>query len=130
MKSYTDIEQSRKLADILPIESADMCLNISQRTNMPPLMTPYGKFKEFFNMGKTPDFLIPCWSLVALLNVLPISIDEGQHCLSLINSNPNDIEWLCCYEDYKGDLMMECYADNQVDACYNMVLKLKEKDLL
>jgi len=25
MKSYTDLEQSKRLSDILPIESADMC---------------------------------------------------------------------------------------------------------
>ena len=25
MKSYTDIEQSKKLAEILPVETADMC---------------------------------------------------------------------------------------------------------
>jgi len=25
MKSYTDLEQSRKLAEILPLETADMC---------------------------------------------------------------------------------------------------------
>ena len=25
MKSYTDLEQSKKLAEILPLESADMC---------------------------------------------------------------------------------------------------------
>lgn len=76
MKAYTDIKQSRKLAEILPIESADMCFNISQRTNMPPLMTPYCKFKEFFNMEETPDFLIPCWSLAALLDILPETIED------------------------------------------------------
>ena len=130
MKSYTDLEQSKKLAEILPIESADMCFNIWQRTNMPPLMTPYCKFQEFFNM-ETPDFLIPCWSLSALLNVLPISIDDGRHCLSLINSNPNgDIEWLCCYEDDNGNALTECYADNQVDACVEMIIKLHEQKLL
>jgi hypothetical protein len=39
IKSYTDLEQSKKLAEILPIESADMCFNDNE----------------------------PCWSLVALL---------------------------------------------------------------
>ena len=28
MKAYTDIEQSKKLSKILPIESADMCYRI------------------------------------------------------------------------------------------------------
>lgn len=43
MKSYTDIEQSKKLAEILPIESADMCFNDNE----------------------------PCWSLATLLEFLP-----------------------------------------------------------
>jgi hypothetical protein len=128
MKQYTDIEQSKKLTEILPIESADMCFNT--RSNMPPLMVPYSRFNEFFNM-ETPAFLIPCWSLSALLSILPVSCDDGRHCLALINSNPNgEIEWLCSYEDDSGNLMMECYSGNQIDACYEMVLKLHEQKVL
>lgn len=43
MKSHTDIEQSKKLAEILPIESADMCFNDNE----------------------------PCWSLAALIEAMP-----------------------------------------------------------
>lgn len=32
IKSYTDIEQSKKLAEILPTESADMCYGIDYDT--------------------------------------------------------------------------------------------------
>ncbi len=39
MKAFTDVEQSKKLAEILPIESADMYFNDNE----------------------------PCWSLAALL---------------------------------------------------------------
>ena len=75
--------------------------------------------------------MFPCWSLTALLNVLPVSCDDEQHCLALINHNPNDkTEWLCAYEDDKGNLMMECYADNQIDACVAMIEKLHEQNLL
>ena len=49
MKSYTDLEQSKKLAEILPIESAVM---------------PY-------YYDKDNDVEIPCWSLAALLNATP-----------------------------------------------------------
>ena len=120
MKAYTDIEQSKKLAEILPIESADAYYTFIDQ----------GYFLEVKQGLEPSKDDIPCWSLAALLNTLPVSVDEGQHCLALINSNPNDIEWLCCYEDYKGDLMIECYSDNQVDACVEMIYKLKEKDLL
>ncbi len=126
MKSYTDIEQSRKLAEILPLESADMCYRLYRKEDgildYQVSLCPY-QFASWIGG--------PCWSLTALLNVLPVSVNEGQHCLALINSNPNgDIEWLCCYEDDNGNLMMECYADNQVDACVEMIYKLKERNLL
>lgn len=103
MKTYTNIEQSKKLAEILPVESADMCFNDNE----------------------------PCWSLAALLNALPISIDNGRYCLALINSCPDGgIEWLCCYEDDNGNILKECYADNQVDACVQMAIKLKEEKII
>ena len=125
MKSYTDIEQSKKLAEFLPIESADM-----------HYVRVYFEDKQsdwFVKLGRPikSDDIIPCWSLAALLGVLPVSCDDGQHCLSLINSNPNEeIEWLCCYEDCNGNLLNECYASNPVDACYEMILKLHELKML
>lgn len=140
-KNCTDIEQSKKLVKFLPLESADMRYGY---------IAPYDYSDRMFDGGydKVPypkDFLVknpnfsaneydaelPCWSLTALLDVLPVSCDDGQHCFALINPNPNDkTEWLCAYEDCKGDLIMECYADNSVDACYEMILKLHELKLL
>lgn len=119
MKSFTDLEQSEKLAKILPIESADM----------------YYWCGEDLRIGghraMDIDYDIPCWSLAALLNALPITCDDGRHCFALINSNPaGTIEWLCCYEDCNGNMMHESYASNQVDACYEMILKLHELNLL
>ena len=66
IRSYTSLEQSRKLAEILPPESADMCYEVGEdldgyitKTIYTPLMhTPYN------------DDYIPCWSLVALLDVM------------------------------------------------------------
>ena len=119
MKSYTDIEQSNELVEILPIESADMFY----RDNGIDV-----KLMWEHNAQKVTS---PCWSLAALLNVLPVSCDDEQHCLALINHNPNEkTEWLCAYEDDKGNLMMECYADNQIDACVAMIDKLHEQNLL
>lgn len=125
MKSYTNIEQSKELAKILPIESADMCYRIvAYNSNDTHEYQPYC-FSSTLESG------IPCWSLAALLNALPVSLDEGQHCLALINSNPNgDIEWLCCYEDDNGSLLIGCYGDNQVDACVEMIYELKKTNLL
>ena len=124
MKNYTDLEQSKKLADILPLESADMYYTRDSLENYYCPIPLIGKYSAIHDQ-------IPCWSLAALLNVLPVSCDDGQHCLALINHNPNEkTEWLCAYEDDKGNLMMECYADNQIDACYEMILKLHNLKML
>ena len=124
MKSYTDIEQSKRLAEILPIESADMYYTKDSLENYYCPIPLIGKYSAIHDQ-------IPCWSLTALLNILPVSCDDEQHCLALINHNPNEkIEWLGAYEDDKGNLMMECYADNQIDACYEMILKLHNLKML
>ena len=131
MKAYTDLEQSKKLAEILPIESADMCFNISRMT---PLMTPYSKFDEFFNISPTPDFLIPCWSLAALFDLLPnnehieTSISRGSWKIDPVEYVPNT--WWCEYEDTENQTEFNVSADNPVDACYEMIIKLHEQKLL
>lgn len=128
MKSYTDTEQSKKLAEILPLDSADMHYHYDYdfgELESIPTITEEG---DHFNLFPED---VRCWSLAALLNILPVSCDDGQHCLALINHNPNEkTEWLCAYEDDKGNLMMECYADNQIDACVAMIDKLHEQNLL
>lgn len=127
MKSYTDLEQSKKLAEILPLESADMIWVLLSNPYLP--MIKAIAYKDF-EKSKYYEIL-PAWSLAALLNILPVSCDDGQHCLALINHNPNErTEWLCAYEDDKGNLRIECYADNQIDACYEMILKLHKLKML
>ena len=117
-KAFTSLEQSRKLAEFLPIESADMCFNISQRTNMPPLMTPYCKFKEFFNMGKTPDFLIPCWSLAALLSVIK-PINENTYTIR----GTLDGGAIISFDEATSVMFQE---EEIIDAVFEMVVWLKE----
>lgn len=127
MKSYTDIEQSRKLEEILPIESADMFWIHVEREGF----NDWWKVETIQGSFICRSMNIPCWSLSALLNVMPVTCDDGRHCLALINSNPNgNVDWLCCYEDHNGNLMMECYGINQVDACYEMIVKLHELNFL
>ena len=62
MKSYTDIEQSKKLAEILPLESSDMYWEYD-----------FTKHECILKIMDEPidDTCIPAWSLAALLDVLP-----------------------------------------------------------
>lgn len=104
MKSYTDIEQSQKLVEILPIESADMWFH------------PYPNDEYWYDVPNIGNAdlkynQLPCWSLSALLNALPSS--------TLDNSDNHRYRFRC----------MERYTewyDNAIDACYEMILKLHE----
>ena len=86
MKSYTDIEQSKKLAKILPIESADMFYQYvlpksGKIMHNPKIGNPINAL-EWYNKGYTAsgkepitleEYCVTCWSLAALINVLPSS---------------------------------------------------------
>lgn len=127
IKSYTSVEQSRKLVKILPIESADMFWSLNNQ-NHPPVI---GKCcAEYGGMQ------LPAWSLVALMSVFPK--EEGS-CVSIsygyYDANGNYVKsWLCCYEkegESTDDYIIETIpADNPIDCCYEMILKLKEEGLL
>jgi len=108
MKSYTDIKQSKKLAEFLPIESADLCyIANSELINI---------HEPFFKKMDEGD--IPCWSLAALLNVLPddcgIDKENGKYVASYIIS------------DECG-----CYTENNpVDSCVIVIEYLHELKIL
>ena len=110
MKSYTDIEQSKKLAEILPIESADMGWYYSRN--------PEAARTQMWVGTKADNADIPCWSLSALLGVLP---------KSLIYTPNQALDGYCC-KNIMHDL--ETYGDNPIDACYEMIIKLHEQKLL
>lgn len=126
MKAFTDINQSKKLAEFIPIESADMCYRAYKEEGG---ILDYGVTLCPYQFASWTG--VPCWSLAALLAILPVSCDDGRHCFALINCNPNgDTEWLSCYEDDNGNLLNECYADNPTDACVELITKLHEQKLL
>ena len=131
MKSYTDLEQSKKLAEILPLESADNYYSWhDERYYVVNKDCPYPySLKE----------KIPCWSLAALLDVLP-QIDEwitpyGCKDDKLFQFDPKICKiWehsiTPSYKvTYSYALSTDIY-DNLVDACYEMILKLHELNLL
>lgn len=129
IKSYTNIEQSRKLAKILPIESADM----------------YYWCGEDLRIGghraMDIDYDIPCWSLNALLEVIPQSITkyiESERCQRTFHLNLFRSYYHCCsycfgpsVSDNDGNNTLYCIGrDNWVDACYEMIIHLHELKML
>ena len=120
MKSYTDLEQSKKLAEILPIESADMFY----RDN--------GIDVKLMWEHITQKVEHPCWSLAALLDTFDdIVVDDEGNEYSLKIFKEEGLYYINYYDRWKevDNIETDCYYD-LVDACYEMIIKLKERNLL
>lgn len=112
MKAFTDILQSNKLAEFLPIESADMCY-LSEESLFPKVN--YNGMVFFNSEEEKPATIIPCWSLAALLDTLPSS--------TLDSSNDHHYRLHCMGR------FTEWY-DNPIDACVELIEKLHELKIL
>lgn len=120
MKSYTDIEQSKKLAEILPLESADYFY----APDADVVVTE--SYITYLNGEKnTPAYkdAVPCWSLAALLNIIPEGIIKNYYVPNLQKED-------CKYSITYGDDELLCIANNPIDACVAMVEKLHELKML
>lgn len=136
IKSYTDLEQSRKLAEILPLESADMVLLHEEPYETSDSMfdglhqalcVPFSKYDKSWRQKYKNISYFPCWSLTSMLGVLPE-----------IYGNPLNIERVKAEDgydgyyyhiEYKGKILIP-YSKNPIDACYEMILKLHELKML
>ena len=138
MKSFTDIEQSKKLAEMLPIESADMHYvrkthdfmgnPIDGEWSHPKYGNPNSKHANYIVQNFETLEKIPCWSLAALFELLPKEINVLGTIYST-NIHTNNKKW---FIDYKcnNEEFVGVYSSSLVDACVEMILKLKEKNLL
>ena len=113
MKNCTDFSQAEELSNgILPKSSADMYYT-------PPLVKGFTEYLVQ-PIRKLPidwevEQAIPCWSLTALINVLPsLTLDTSDNHYCRVSTMNRSSEWY----------------DNPVDACYELILKLHKRDLL
>ena len=110
-KICTSIEQSKKLAEILPIESADMYW-------WPTSLRYYIEAIDDGDFNDKAD--IRAWSLAALLSILPYP-----------SLHKTFAGWRCDSYDKEGKTCkLGENADNPIDACYKMILKLHELKML
>ena len=126
IKSYTNIEQSKKLAEILSTESADMYYLYWKENDILVNTQPFVE-DGYEKRENGPYKYLNCWSLAALLNILSKtahSIDEDG---SVDLCDYKNIEWSLCLTNTNVGLFT---ANNPVDACYEMILKLHELNLL
>lgn len=119
IKSYTDIEQSKKLAKILPIESADMQWFLEEDYGIVQIK------EELQDWGG--DCTIPCWSLAALFEVIPKYIED--HYVLRMDYNKDFSIW---YDEVGCGVSIELpdiTKNSAIDACCEMILKLHEQKL-
>lgn len=119
IKSFTDIEQSKKLTKILPVKSADMFYVYDRHLDKLYGDTPYVIGYKVLN----EDVDIPCWSLAALLQVLPLGIyDEFDGCdyeleIDMINKMPRYIRLGDIYHSqFPYDFEKDTLLDNIVES--------------
>jgi hypothetical protein len=113
------------LAEILPIESADMFYT--------SLNSDYPWIWIDKHLMEVED--IPCWSLAALYSILTnnkresTTLSRGGWKIDTIEYMPNT--WWCEYEDTENPAeYFNTSADNPVDACVDMIIKLHERKML
>lgn len=140
MKTYTDLEQSKKLETFLPIESADMCWTNHYYGHIRSSMTAASKtieeYKELLRGvadSMNADVFYPCWSLAALLEEIPSTILNDVNEDLKLHIIKDDYQYYLFYEnEYTGNMFeieTEWY-ENMIDACVEMIIKLHEQKLL
>lgn len=110
IKSYSDLQQSKKLAKILPLESADMCYlptHIGDEHHFIASLSPYSVCTKMTDVSI--EYCTPCWSLAALLDFMKDKIIFG-------GNSPEG--WFCCYTIKNPIKTLTIYEDSLIDACY------------
>ena len=137
MKIATDLEQSKKLAEILPLESADMWWNfysVTTDNTTPQIIHISTPWVGSFNWNNESDN-IPCWSLSALLDIIPVRLNGYKDMVIRLRMDKGDAgsdEYNLWYEDISTGVAtsLDVEAGDFVDACVEMIIKLKEKELI
>ena len=143
MKSFTDLEQSKKLAEILPLSSADMYYQYvlpksGKIKHNPEIGNPINAL-EWYNKGYTfggkepitlDEYCVPCWSLAALRNLLPTAIKFNEDLFLFESHNTFDDSWVYRYYDEDDASYLYYKNINEVDACHEMIIRLHELKML
>lgn len=117
-KICTSIEQSKKLIELgIDIDTADMYWDTNTE---PVIFFPLHDIETDWDYGQA-NGMVPAWTLAALLNC--IKIEHNLH--GFYDGMGNMVYRLETL--YAGNSKT---CDNPVDAVYDMLFKLKEKNLL
>lgn len=116
IKSYTDLEQSKKLAEILPLESVDMWYSYYGNSKYNPTIAYKGQQWFLCQIRNSLHDDIPCWSLTALLSIF--------ECYE-INKFGNTIQF-----DAKGIALSTKENETIIDIVVDTIILLHKQNLL
>ena len=122
MKSYTNLEQSKKLAEILPLESADMYwdYDVQKHEDYPMVMD------EQFD-----DTCVRAWSLAALSEfILPYIADDDGNNYKFYLSKDGINRWIAYYKSDNVSIHICEESDNMIDVILEMVCWLKKEEYI
>lgn len=121
IKSFTDLEQSKKLSGVLPLDSADHCF-LNDGTAIKAEINSYNVALQLWK-----DYyveIIPAWSLSALMEIIKIDchiekslFDQSDYFTYAVYDTDNPK-----YRTYE--------YDNPIDAVVEMIYKLNGDGLL
>lgn len=130
IKACTDIPQSKILADILPLDTADMKWYFWKEEIDAPKCPTFGYSKDAAEFYKSTEAVyLPCWSLSALLSLIPKHI-KGHNVLRVDIDENTFALW---YDEIGlgvNTKLPNITNESAVDACVNMIEKLHEQNLL
>ena len=138
IKSFTDLSQSKTLSKILLIESADMYYE--EVCNLPKAII--GNYIFHNQCMEDKDYkklsnpvLSPAWSLAALLSVLPfhLIVNNQRYEFSMGKGlDKNGETYVIQYAIFNTNFYLHLteYYNNPIDACYEMIIKLRELNML
>lgn len=142
MKAYTDLNQSKILEEFLPHTTADLWYAERYEGHIESNGEYVVKEEPYYYLSLTKpsenncsqDAIkdIPCWSLAALLDVIPQEIFDGEYIINITEGCDN--RWVLTYDHYENrhhsNYGLSVGADNLIDVCYEMIIKLHKQKLL
>lgn len=127
MKHYTTIEQSNKLVELgLNSDTADMFYS-----KRPTGKSEYSVFPDFKPEGRLEVFTkadLPCWSVGALIAIIPSMIYKGKQTFGL--EIHKDALYHVCYENRCHLNEIWITKKNLLDAAFEMVVWLLENNYI
>ena len=141
MKAYTDLEQSKVLADILPVNTADMTYYaITDRIQGKKIIKDWEvdigldiAIKENLFSYRN-GYVVPCWSLGALLEAIPHIIKDDDYTNEITPLlYPMQGKWFCVYNELDKDGYSP-YAEEKgntpIEAVFNMIVWLFKNEYI